>query len=101
MKKSLPILAILVISLILVSGFTTALAQSPRVMVVLFFSPTCGHCHKVMSEDLPPLQEKYGEQLQIYTVDTINRCRARLVRIGDRALQSPRRAARRADARRW
>ena len=70
MKKSLSIFAILVISLILVSGFSTALAQAPRVVVVLFFSPTCGHCHKVMSEDLPPLQEKYGEQLQIYTVDT-------------------------------
>jgi len=44
-------------------------AQSPRVIAVLFFSPSCGHCHKVMSEDLPPLLEQYGEQLEIYTID--------------------------------
>ena len=44
-------------------------AQSPRVIAVLFFSPSCGHCHKVMSEDLPPLLEQYGEQLEIYAID--------------------------------
>jgi uncharacterized membrane protein/thiol-disulfide isomerase/thioredoxin len=45
-------------------------AQEPAVRAVLFYSPTCPHCHKVISEDLPPLFEKYGEQLQIVGVDT-------------------------------
>jgi len=45
-------------------------AEEPVVHVVLFFSPYCGHCHKVMTEDLPPLKEQYGKQLQILEVDT-------------------------------
>jgi uncharacterized membrane protein len=70
MKKSLFNLSILVLSVFLLAGTSPASAQSPRVMAILFFSPACGHCHKVMTEDLPPLQDKYGGQLQIYTVDT-------------------------------
>lgn len=46
-----------------------ALAQDSVVRAVLFFSPTCPHCHTVMTEILPPLQEKYGEQLEIVNVD--------------------------------
>jgi uncharacterized membrane protein/thiol-disulfide isomerase/thioredoxin len=45
-------------------------AQEPAVRAVLFYSPGCPHCHKVISEDLPPLLEKYGERLQIIGVDT-------------------------------
>jgi uncharacterized membrane protein len=45
-------------------------AQTPIVRAVLFYSPTCPHCHKVIKEDLPPLLEKYGDQLQIVGVDT-------------------------------
>lgn len=58
------------VCLILFTTFTPALAQSASVRAVLFFSPTCSHCHKVMSEDLPPLLETYGDQLTILTVDT-------------------------------
>jgi uncharacterized membrane protein len=42
----------------------------PVVRAVMFFSPTCGHCHKVITEDLPPLFEQYGNQLQIIGMDT-------------------------------
>ncbi|GAB4530121.1 MAG: vitamin K epoxide reductase family protein [Anaerolineae bacterium] len=45
-------------------------AQEPAVRAVLFYSPSCPHCHKVISEDLPPLLDKYGERLQIIGVDT-------------------------------
>jgi len=40
------------------------------VRFLLFISPTCGHCHVVQNQILPPLQEKYGAQLQIFTLDT-------------------------------
>ena len=46
-----------------------ASAKTPTVRAVLFYSPTCGHCHKVITEDLPPLQAKYQEQLQILGID--------------------------------
>lgn len=41
----------------------------PVVRAVLFYSPTCVHCHTVMTEVLPPLREQYGEQLQVYEID--------------------------------
>ena len=44
-------------------------AQEPVINAVLFFSPTCSHCHKVMNDDLPPLQDQYGSQLQILEIN--------------------------------
>ena len=46
-----------------------AAAPTPVVRAVLFYSPTCPHCHKVMTEDLPPLIQRYGPQLRIATVN--------------------------------
>jgi len=37
---------------------------------VLFYSPTCPHCHEVMVNVLPTLREQYGEKLVIAEVDT-------------------------------
>jgi len=45
-------------------------ADLPVVHAILFYSQTCSHCHKVMTEDLPPLIEQYGEQLSILAVNT-------------------------------
>jgi len=50
---------------------SSGLAAQPVVRAVLFYSPTCPHCHKVMTEDLPPLQEQYGDQLQIALVNVL------------------------------
>lgn len=47
-----------------------ARASSPVVHAVLFYSPTCPHCHDVIQNDLPPLLEQYGQQLEIIGVDT-------------------------------
>lgn len=53
----------------LVAGILPAQAQGPRVRAVLFHSPSCGHCHVVMTKHLPPLLEEHGDQLQILYVD--------------------------------
>ncbi len=45
-------------------------AAEPVVRAVIFYSPVCGHCQKVISEDFPPLFEKHGSQLQIIGVNT-------------------------------
>ena len=45
-------------------------AEGLAVHAVLFYSPACPHCHQVISEDLPPLLDKYGERLQIIGLDT-------------------------------
>jgi len=46
-------------------------AREPVVHAVLFYSPTCPHCHKVIEEYLIPLQEKYGEGLVILGINTL------------------------------
>jgi uncharacterized membrane protein/thiol-disulfide isomerase/thioredoxin len=53
-----------------VSSKYTAQEQSrPVVNAVLFYSPTCGHCHYVITEVLPPLLKQYGDQLNIVGID--------------------------------
>lgn len=44
-------------------------AEGPTVRAVLFYSPSCPHCRQVMTVDLPPLLERYGEALQIAAVN--------------------------------
>jgi len=45
---------------------------APIVQAVLFYSPTCPHCHQVINQLLLPMQDEYGEQLQILGIDTSN-----------------------------
>lgn len=65
----------LVIGLILAIGFahvSPAAAQEngqPVVRGVLFWLDTCPHCHYVIEEVLPPLQEQYGDQLDIQLIE--------------------------------
>ena len=62
------LLAILLLSL---SAPVTVHAQNadPVVRAVLFYSPTCPHCARVIQEDLPPLFDKYNKQLEIIGID--------------------------------
>jgi uncharacterized membrane protein len=55
--------------LLVLFGAGTAGAAAPVAHAVLFYSPTCPHCHVVMTEVLPPLQKQYGDQLSIVNVD--------------------------------
>lgn len=41
----------------------------PVVQAVLFYSPTCPHCHEVINNVLPPLAAQYGDQLEIIGID--------------------------------
>jgi len=43
--------------------------QTNTVKAVLFYSPTCPHCHIVIDEILIPLVESYGDQLEILAYD--------------------------------
>jgi uncharacterized membrane protein len=49
---------------------TLADEDGPVVRAILFHHPDCPHCHEVIEEVLPPLVERYGEQLQIGDADT-------------------------------
>lgn len=69
-KRTLPALLVLLLSLFLLMLTPPALAASSRqtegvVHAVLFFSPTCPHCEKVIQQDLPPLFRTYSPDAQI------------------------------------
>ncbi|MCB9450453.1 MAG: vitamin K epoxide reductase family protein [Anaerolineaceae bacterium] len=41
----------------------------PVVFGVFFYSPTCSHCHKVITEDWPGIQAEFGNQLQVLFIN--------------------------------
>jgi uncharacterized membrane protein len=45
---------------------TASAQKDANVKAVLFYSPTCPHCHLVISETLPPLWQTYGGSIDIY-----------------------------------
>ena len=45
--------------------------DEPVVRAVLFFLPTCGHCHKVINEDLPVIFDTYGGEWELRFDDTL------------------------------
>lgn len=48
---------------------TALAADAPKVRAVMFWMDTCGHCHYVISEVLPPLQKQYGDRLEIVMIE--------------------------------
>jgi uncharacterized membrane protein len=63
-------LRILLIAALLTGLLGGALqAQAPVVYGVFFYSPSCGHCHIVITEHWPGIQEEFGDQLRVLFVD--------------------------------
>ena len=50
-------------------GPTATVTPVPVVHAVLFYRSACSHCQKLTEEVIPPLFEKYGNQLEIFGVD--------------------------------
>jgi len=69
-KVVLSLFLVIVLLLTWMAAIVYADADPPVVNAVLFYSQNCPHCHTVISETLPPLQDYYGEQLQVRLVDT-------------------------------
>jgi cytochrome c biogenesis protein CcdA/thiol-disulfide isomerase/thioredoxin len=47
--------------------------DQPVVRIVMFWMESCGFCHQVISNVLPPLQEQYGDQLEILLIELSTR----------------------------
>lgn len=63
------LLSILIVLAILLPIAAPASADGEAVVqVVLFYSPSCGHCHQVIQNDLPPLYERYNGQEEWFLV---------------------------------
>jgi thiol-disulfide isomerase/thioredoxin len=68
MKRKAAIVALTTLIILALLAGITAAAQ-PVVRALFFYSPNCPHCHLVIDEFLPPLYEKYGDQLEIAFID--------------------------------
>ena len=44
-------------------------APDPVVHAILFYSPSCAHCHALINDHLIPLQEEYGSRFVILAFD--------------------------------
>ena len=66
-------LFVLLLTVVLgVTQHATVLAQSApdtAVKAVLFYSPTCPHCHTVINDTLLPLMDQYGDRLVVIGID--------------------------------
>ncbi len=67
-RKLAGLLSLLIFTLVGMND--SVCAKEVIVHAVLFYSPSCPHCHKVIQEDLPPIIEKYGEQVIIIGINT-------------------------------
>lgn len=59
---------ILVLACALALNLSSIVAAS-TVRALLFYSPRCSHCHVVITEHLPPVQQRFGDQLQILMIN--------------------------------
>ncbi len=67
LKRLIPVLGLLVL---LPPARLPAQTPESVVHAVLFYHPTCPHCHQLITEYLIPLQEEYGRRLMILGMDT-------------------------------
>jgi len=61
--------AVLLAGLLVLAFPASARQEGPRVRSVLFFSPTCPHCHEVITNGLPPIVERFGDSLVIVVIN--------------------------------
>jgi len=61
----------ILLTLLLVATLAAPAVQAgpPVVRAILFWDATCPHCHKVMTEVLPPIKAKYGSQFQLLELE--------------------------------
>jgi uncharacterized membrane protein len=48
------------------------LPDQPVVRVIMFWMDGCPHCHEVINDVLPVLQERYGNQLEIRLIEVVD-----------------------------
>ncbi|MBI1295559.1 vitamin K epoxide reductase [bacterium] len=72
MKQTISRLLVLLLALLILPMGAQAAApaqEAPTVRAVLFWMSTCGYCHEVIDNVLPPLQRQYGNQLDIQLIE--------------------------------
>ena len=71
-NKLIALIALLIVLLSLSLSTASAQEELPVVHAIMFYSPYCPHCEKVINQDLPPLFDQYGDQLVVVGIDVTN-----------------------------
>lgn len=69
MKKLSTVLILLLLGLLGLLGLPARAQAAPQVIAVFFYSPSCPHCHIVIDNHLPGIQEEFGDALRILFID--------------------------------
>jgi uncharacterized membrane protein len=70
-RPPLPFVILLIVACLAIPSATAAQsADGPVIQVILFYAPTCPACHHVINEVLTPMENHYGDRLQISGTDT-------------------------------
>jgi uncharacterized membrane protein len=72
LKRLILILIAIVVCLSLLPEVAHAQEGNPTVYVLVFFSPSCPHCHTFITEDIPAFMDTYGDQLMFIGIDVTN-----------------------------
>jgi len=59
------------LSTLTINQFQGPQPNQPIVHAIFFWMNGCSHCHNVIENVLPPLQEKYGNQLEVLKVEIV------------------------------
>lgn len=72
MRHPASLLTLILLAVTLTFSSASAQAEAPPVVhAVMFWMNGCPHCHAVLDKVLPPLQEEYGERLDILLVEVV------------------------------
>jgi uncharacterized membrane protein/thiol-disulfide isomerase/thioredoxin len=69
MRRPLLLLGFLCMMVVFAPLAAAQTAEQPVVRAVLFYSPSCPHCHTVIDEVLVPMMEQYGDRLEVIGID--------------------------------
>lgn len=69
MTKLVPVITILLLLCVLSPVQAQTPPAQPVVQAIMFWMEGCPHCHEVLDNSLPPLQEKFGAQLEITLIE--------------------------------
>lgn len=70
MRRLASFLPVILLAVSLTFSSASAQAEAPPVVhAVMFWMDGCPHCHEVLDNVLPPLQEKYGAQFDLVLIE--------------------------------
>ncbi len=63
-------LTMLALAAVLAATAAPATGQEPVVRAVMFYSPTCPHCHEIITTELPAIEEHYAGSFEVHLINT-------------------------------